>query len=102
MRFPWRSRPTGSHPRVERIVLDPAAESDILRGVLSTLTLEQLTAGWLSSDAALTVARDDSRRDQLLRLRGLVLDQLEERFPNAYGQWLRLGGPAHRSATPRR
>ena len=97
MRFPWQSRPKGEHPHVERIVLDPAAEADALRAVLGTLTLEQLTAGWISSDAALAIAREQTRTDQLVRLRGLLLDEMERRYPHTYDQWLRRGGPDRRS-----
>jgi hypothetical protein len=97
MRFPWQSRPGEEPPHVERIVLDPAAPAEELRRVLDTLTLDQLTAGWVSSDAAMTMARDRSRIDQLVRLRGLLLDQLEARYPRTYDQWLRRGGPERHS-----
>jgi hypothetical protein len=97
MRFPWQSQPSGPQPHGERIVLDPAAETEVLRGILATLTLEQLTAGWISSDAAMVIAREQSRTDQLVRLRGLLLDQLEKRYPRSYDVWLRRGGPDRRS-----
>ncbi|WP_296607181.1 hypothetical protein [Nocardioides sp.] len=95
MQFPWQPRPRPRAPRaqVEPIRLDPAADVEVQRKLVARLTAEQLTAAWYLSGDALQAARDPRRAQQLVVLRGLMLDALEQRDPVRYDRWLRAGGP---------
>jgi hypothetical protein len=102
MYFMWvppASDPDGSDdPAMDRtrIVLDPAGDPAALRRAVHLLTLDQLVAAWLGSDAALAEAHDVHRRAQVVTLREMVLDEVEARRPRVYRHWLRDGGPRRR------
>ena len=94
MQLPWQSRPRAPRAQAEPIRLDPAADVEVQRKLVGRLTGEQLTAAWYLSGDALRSARDPRRAQQLVVLRGLMLDSLEQRDPARYDRWLRAGGPS--------
>lgn len=102
MYFMWvppASEPDGSDgPAVAepRVVLDPAGDPDVLRRAVGFLTLDQLVCAWSSSETALAKTGDVRRRSQLVKLRGMVLDEVETRRPRLYRRWLRDSGPRRR------
>jgi hypothetical protein len=83
----------GSPDSVSRIVLDPSDDPTALRAALAALTLDQLAGAWRSSDTTMARTRDVRRRCQVVGLRCLVLDEVEQRRPRLYQRWLRDGGP---------
>lgn len=93
MQFPWQSRVRTPRPQVEPIRLDPAADVESQRMLVDRLTTQQISAAWYLSADALVATRDPRRAEQLVVLRGLLLDALEQRDPIRYGRWLRDGGP---------
>ena len=74
-------------------VLDPSADASTLRAAVARLTYDELVSAWRSSDRRLATEPDLSRRSAVVALRGLMLDELEQRSPRRYRRWLRLGGP---------
>ncbi|WP_151081499.1 hypothetical protein [Nocardioides cynanchi] len=98
MYFMWvppPSEPYGSDPppAEHRVVLDPAGDPEALRRAVARLTLDQLAGAWHSSQTALAAGHDVRRQAQLVMLRGMVLDEVEQRRPRLYRRWLRDGGP---------
>jgi hypothetical protein len=93
VQFPWQSRPRPARPQVEPIRLDPAADLESLRTLVGHLSTGQVSVAWHVSCDALLAARDPRRAEQLVVLRSLLLDTLEERDPSRYDRWLRDGGP---------
>lgn len=74
-----------------------AADSDLeLHGVLAGLSLGSLASAWLAAADELEKRGAGHRRLILVRLRGLILDEVERRSPRRYRRWLRQGGPQPR------
>jgi hypothetical protein len=77
------------------IVLDPCADRETLVAVIETMTLEQIGIAWRATDRLLTIATPEGAT-KLVRLRELLLDEVETSHPRAYRRWLRRGGPSRR------
>lgn len=77
-------------------VLDPGADVHTLRLAVHDLTTEELASAWRSSTRRLATEPDGSRRLAVAGLRGLILDELEQRSPRRYRRWLQKGGPSAR------
>ncbi|MCZ2813004.1 hypothetical protein O2W15_16335 [Modestobacter sp. VKM Ac-2979] len=73
-----------------------------LRDFVSVLPTEALIREWRATVAPLQVATDPQERAALVRVRGLVLDELVRRDPEAVARWLEDGGPADPGTDVRR
>jgi hypothetical protein len=74
------------------IVLDPSADKETLLATIETMTLDQIGIAWRATDRLLTFSNPRGA-GQLVRLRELLLDEVEAHHPRAYRRWLRRGGP---------
>ncbi|MGA8247803.1 MAG: hypothetical protein WB797_12935 [Nocardioides sp.] len=99
MYFMWvphrAERPgSGGNPGVPAPkVLDPGADVGVLRAKLRDFDRMELVAAWEISGRRLRSERDPARLLALVRLRGLMLDEVERQSPRRYQRWLRAGGP---------
>jgi hypothetical protein len=99
---PYQADPPGSarKPSVPK-VLDPCADAFALRASLRDFDRSELVSAWESSSRRLHSERDPERLLALVKLRALMLDELECRSPRRFQRWLRAGGP-HRDGERRR
>ncbi|MCZ2814766.1 hypothetical protein [Modestobacter sp. VKM Ac-2984] len=65
-----------------------------LRDFVGVLPTEALIREWRATDPPLQATTDPQERAALVRVRGLILDELVRRDPAAMAQWLEDGGPA--------
>ena len=107
MYFSWRPfQPDPEDPRrapgVRReIVLDPCADPDTLVAAIETMTLEQVGLAWRATDQLLPISTPEGAA-LLVRLRALLLDELEASHPRAYRRWMVAGPPGPRRRRRRR
>ncbi len=94
MWVPYRAERPGSGrgPGAPK-VLDPCSDVGVLRASLRDFDQLELVSAWESSDRRLCSEHDPGRVLALVKLRGLMLDELERRSPRRYERWLRAGGP---------
>jgi len=93
MPFPSEGDDAGARPGVRReIVLDPGADRETLVAAIEPMTLEQLSIAWRATTRLMEVSTP-AGVVQLVRLRELLLDQVEHSHPRAFRRWLRKGGP---------
>jgi hypothetical protein len=94
MWVPYRAERPGSDrdPGAPK-VLDPGADVAVLRASLRDFDQGELVSAWESSDRRLRSECDPARLVALVRLRGLLLDEVERRSRRRYRRWLRAGGP---------
>jgi hypothetical protein len=101
MYFSWMPYPSeggddaSSRPGVRReIVLDPCADRDTLVAAIETMTLEQIGIAWRATTRLMAISTPQGAT-QLVRLRELLLDEVEASHPRAFRRWLRKGGPGN-------
>ncbi len=100
---PYEPDPYGRSPRVVRAkVLNPLADPVTLKADLQGLDFQELASAWLSSDDRLRSESEPSRVLALVKLRALILDEVEQRSPMRYRRWLRRGGPTRERRRHRR
>jgi len=96
MYFSWVPfQPEPDEPRRSarrEVVLDPCADRETLVAVIQTLSLDQIGMAWRATTRLLAVSTPHGAA-QLVRLRELLLDEVEASHPRAYRRWLRKGGP---------
>jgi hypothetical protein len=93
MPFPSEGDDASSRAGVRReIVLDPCADRETLVAAIETMTLEQIGIAWRATTRLLAISTPQGAT-QLVRLRELLLDEVEASHPRAYRRWLRKGGP---------
>lgn len=80
------------------VVLRASCEEASLRRTVSELSTPALEEAWCGIYDELVPGMALTRRTALVRLRGLILDEIEQRSPRRYRKWLRQGGP-HRRRT---
>ncbi len=101
MPFPSEGHEPASRPGVRReIVLDPSADRETLVTAIETMTQEQLAIAWRATSRLLALSTP-AGAVQLVRLRELLLDEVEHSHPRAYRRWLRKGGPGEGRADRR-
>jgi hypothetical protein len=81
-------------------VLDPCWDVTVLRASLRDFDQLELVSAWETSGRRLRSERDSARMLALVRLRGLILDEIERRSPRRYQRWLRAGGPRRYGERP--
>ncbi|GAA4751321.1 hypothetical protein GCM10023328_37880 [Modestobacter marinus] len=74
-------------------VADPRRVA-VLRDFVGVLPTEALVREWWATCAPLQATTDPQERAALVRVRGLILDELVRRDPDAMARWLGEGGPA--------
>lgn len=93
MPFPSEGDDATSRPGARReIVLDPCADRETLVAAIETMTLEQIGIAWRATTRLMAISTPQGAT-QLVRLRELLLDEVEASHPRAYRRWLRKGGP---------
>ena len=75
------------------VVLRISADDATLRRALGELSTPALEDAWTCTDYELTPSASLSRRSALIRMRGLILDEVEQRSARRYRAWLRRRGP---------
>jgi hypothetical protein len=81
-----------AHEVRREIVLDPCADRETLVAAIETMTLDQLGIAWRATDRLLAISNPRGAA-QLVRLRDLLLDEVQSQHPRAYRRWMRQGGP---------
>lgn len=98
MYFSWMPFPSEGDDATSRqgarreIVLDPCADRETLVAAIETMTLEQLGIAWRATTRLMAISTPQGAT-QLVRLRELLLDEVEASHPRAFRRWLRKGGP---------
>lgn len=93
MPFPSEGDGAAARTGVRReIVLDPCADRETLVAAIEPMTLEQLGIAWRATTRLMEISTP-AGSTQLVRLRELLLDEVERSHPRAYRRWLRKGGP---------